>query len=116
VQKRKLKKGELLILKGDASKEVYYLEKGRLLAYTYVNGERIALGDVNEGELVGEISMILSQDRSATVEAKTESVVISLPANEFHDLLKSQHPWVQALVKTLASRVKELNERLIQNG
>jgi CRP-like cAMP-binding protein len=43
-------------------------------------------------------------------------VVISLPANEFHDLLKSQHPWVQAVVKTLASRVKELNERLIQNG
>lgn len=107
-----LKPGELLILKDDSAKDIFYVESGKFIAYTYGPDGKIPLGTINQGELVGEASLILGVKRAATVEAETAASVVCIPPEEFEKVLAAQHPWMKALVKTLVSRIQHMNEKL----
>ena len=69
---RTLKPGEELIVAGEATGELYVLERGRLV----VERRGVDLAKIVEpGALVGEMSVLLGTDPSATVRAETETVV-----------------------------------------
>ena len=66
--------GELLIAAGEAGGELYVLERGRLS----VEREGVPLATIAEpGALIGEMSVLLGVDHSATVRAETESTLRS---------------------------------------
>ena len=101
---------------GHDSKEMYYLESGQLEAFSYGEDERISLGFIDPGELVGESSLILGAARSATVEAVVESEVLAIDPEAYQKVQQSQHPWIAALIKTLIKRIQKLNKRLLGMG
>jgi CRP-like cAMP-binding protein len=69
---RTLAPGEILIAAGEAGGELYVLERGRLS----VEREGVPLATIAEpGALIGEMSVLLGVDHSATVRAETESTV-----------------------------------------
>jgi CRP/FNR family transcriptional regulator, cyclic AMP receptor protein len=70
--KRELATGELLIEEGEAGGELYVLEKGRLV----VERDGVEIARIIEpGALIGEISVLLGIDHSATVRAAVPSIV-----------------------------------------
>lgn len=69
---RHLAPGEHLITEGDAGGDLYVLESGRLT----VERDGIAIATIADpGALIGEMSVLLGDDHSATVRAETASVV-----------------------------------------
>lgn len=69
---RTLKAGEVLIAAGEATGELYVLERGRLT----VERRGVDLAKIVEpGALVGEMSVLLGTDPAASVRAETETVV-----------------------------------------
>lgn len=69
---RELTRGEVLIDAGEAGGELYVLEKGKLV----VERDGVALATIIEpGALIGEMSVILGVDHSATVRAELPSTV-----------------------------------------
>jgi len=69
---RALAAGETLITEGDSGGELYVLEAGRLTVER--DGVRIAT-ITDPGALIGEMSVLLGVDHSATVRAESASVV-----------------------------------------
>ena len=69
---RALAAGEALIEAGDSGGELYVLEAGRLT----VERDGVTIATIAEpGALVGEMSVLLGVDHSATVRAETQSSV-----------------------------------------
>lgn len=69
---RALAPGETLIAAGEAGGELYVLERGRLV----VERDGIAIATISEpGALIGEMSVLLGVDHSATVRAETASTL-----------------------------------------
>jgi CRP-like cAMP-binding protein len=69
---RTLAPGETLITAGEAGGELYVLEQGRLV----VERDGIAIATIAEpGALIGEMSVLLGIDHSATVRAEAPSTV-----------------------------------------
>lgn len=69
---RTLGAGEALIEAGDAGGELYVLEAGRLT----VSRDGIDIATIDQpGALIGEMSVLLGDDHSATVRAETASTV-----------------------------------------
>jgi CRP/FNR family transcriptional regulator, cyclic AMP receptor protein len=67
-----LASGEALITEGDAGGELYVLESGRLT----VERDGVTIATITEpGALIGEMSVLLGVDHSATVRAETQSTV-----------------------------------------
>ena len=70
--RRELARGETLIEAGEAGGELYVLERGRLV----VERDGVTLATIaEEGALIGEMSVLLGVDHSASVRAETDSTL-----------------------------------------
>ena len=87
-----LRGGETLFRLGDPGDAAYIVVSGRLRAVDDTAGER-TLSDIGVGETVGEMALLTSDRRSATVYAVRDSLLAKLPAQVFHRLIE-RHPHV----------------------
>lgn len=83
--------GIQLINKGDSSDYIYFVVSGRFLAIDEINGTEIPLRDIDRGEVLGEIGVILETSRAVHVRAIRDSTVGRLSKAVF-DQLFAQHP------------------------
>ena len=100
----KLSPNQILLKEGEHSNSMYWVQTGQLVVSKRRGNEEVILGHVYSGELVGEISFLDQEARSATVKAVTECDLIQI--------LKTQPKWLEILVKTLAERLRKANARI----
>lgn len=83
--------GVQLIKKGDPSDYIYFVVSGRFLAIDEQDGQEIPLRDIDRGEVLGEIGVILETNRAVHVRAVRDSTVGRLSKKVF-DKLFNHHP------------------------
>lgn len=108
----KLLPNEILIHEGETSRSMYWVQSGQLVVTKRRTNEDVTLGHVYTGELVGEISFLDQEPRSATVKATTECELIEIPQETFDNIFKNQPKWLDILVRTLAERLRKANARI----
>ena len=108
----KLAANQILLNEGEKSHCMYWVQSGQLLVTKKRQGEDVTLGHIYSGELVGEISFLDSESRSATVKALTNSELIEIPQDTIDAIFKTQPKWLEILVKTLAERRRKANARI----
>lgn len=107
-----LKSGDILLRQGEDSRCMYWVQKGQLrVEKNRVSGD-VLLGHVYENELVGEISFLDKEKRSATVIAETDCEVVEIPEDKFQEIVEAAPVWTQVLIKTLAERLRKANARI----
>lgn len=108
----KLTANQILLNEGEHSNCMYWVQSGQLVVMKKRGMEDVILGHIYSGELVGEISFLDSESRSATVKAVTECDLIQIPQETIDNIFKSQPKWLEILVKTLAERLRKANARI----
>ncbi|MGK0248838.1 MAG: CRP/FNR family cyclic AMP-dependent transcriptional regulator [Oleispira sp.] len=68
---------EIIIKKGDSSHSLYFLLRGQLSVFVDDIVETPSLNQINAGEVVGVMSMLLTQPRSAFIKADTRQVLLA---------------------------------------
>lgn len=110
---KKLPRGRVLCRAGEAGTEAYAITRGRLKA-SAVGGEgrEFVFSIMGPGEVFGELAMIDSSPRSATVEAIETSELVVLQRRDVLPFL-AKHPVVAIkLLHALAARVRHLSTQL----
>jgi CRP-like cAMP-binding protein len=102
---------EELFHKGDHGTHVYLVIRGTLKALTTSDeGDDVVFSILGPGELVGEIGLLGSPSRTATVSAITESELLAIDRRDFLAFL-NQHPEASIkLLGVLATRLKRVSE------
>jgi CRP/FNR family cyclic AMP-dependent transcriptional regulator len=108
----KLTPNEILMKQGDKSSAMYWVKSGQLVVLKKQGLEEVVLGHIVSGELVGELSFLDDEPRSATVKAVLLTELIEIPRETFDDIFKTQPKWLEILVKTLAERLRKANSRI----
>jgi len=62
------------------------------------------LATLNEGNVFGEIGLLLSQPRTATVRAKTHCALFELDRDEFARVLQDQPHFAQSVMEVAQQR------------
>lgn len=79
-------------------------------------GERVVLGTLKEGDLVGEQGILHETPRTATVIARTDLVLAAVDAGRFDRLIKAKPVLgctiLTSLLRTVTRRLGESNQRL----
>jgi CRP-like cAMP-binding protein len=102
-----VEEGTVLIREGERGRELFVVVHGRLEVYRH--GETVAF--IGPGEVAGEMALLSSKPRSATVTAATDSQVLKAGDREFLELLdRTPLLWLK-IARALADRVQE-DERL----
>lgn len=103
---------EILLREGEHSHNMFWVQSGQLVVTKKRGIEDVVLQHIHAGELVGEISFLDSQPRSATVQAVTDVELIEIPQETFDSLFQNQPKWLEVLVQTLAERLRKANARI----
>jgi serine/threonine protein phosphatase PrpC/CRP-like cAMP-binding protein len=106
---RRYKDDEVVIREGDKGDELFIVLGGRV---------RVCRGDqtlthLGPGELVGEMALIRSVPRSASVTAVGETEIIAIRRADFFDILRNEH---EIAVKMLWQFLGVLADRLDQTN
>jgi predicted acylesterase/phospholipase RssA/CRP-like cAMP-binding protein len=101
--------GEVLFRQGDAADSVYVLIRGRVRVYVREeSGQETTVTELGAGELIGEMAMVTSEARSASVEATRDTQLAKLSRAGFDRFLQ-KHPRtaLEAISRKLAQRLKD---------
>lgn len=101
-------RGAVLFAEGESGSNMYVLVQGR--AEISVGGE--VLESAVPGSLLGEMALVSSAPRSATVVAATECKLVSVDIKTFDLLARESPEFARHVMTVMASRLRHTNERL----
>jgi len=101
--------GHVLIEEGDDSKTAYFLYAGRAGVYKNSDSGRRRLGELDEGQLFGEMAYLLNEKRTASVVADGEITVLALPPQILEELMRHSAPLARRIIDTLCQRLERMN-------
>jgi eukaryotic-like serine/threonine-protein kinase len=104
--------GEMLMREGDAGEEAYMILRGRVQVFRETGGQRVVLGLLQEGDIVGEMALIVNDTRSASVEAIDQTEVSVLKKQIFTQNLKKLPRSIEKIVQSLAGRLIAANTKI----
>ncbi len=107
---KRLKPGQVLCRKGDPGVQLYGVLTGRLRVLSEGGeGKEVILNFVGPGEVIGDIAVIDTQPRSATVESIEAAEVVCLHRRDLLPFLHQNPKAAIQLAAGLARRVRALS-------
>ena len=101
-----LPRGEVLFREGDTGNSLYLVVMGRLRVVTHNNGNEKIIGEAAQGECIGEMALITSEPRSATVYAIRDCELIRFSRALFEQLLDTYPKVMTRIIRILIDRLK----------
>lgn len=112
---RRFDPDEVIVDFDELSTDVYFLLSGevRVLMRT-ASGREVILNEMKPGEIFGELAALDGIKRSANVTALTRGEACVMPAAVFKELLFSNQAVAERLFCLMASRLRELNAKFME--
>ena len=107
--------GSVIMREGDPGDAAYMIVNGRCRAFRTVDGQQETLAIMEPGDVFGEMALLLDEPRAASVEAMDTVTVLVLDAATMNEGLGLEG-WTGALVKALAHRFRNLEQRVRESG
>ncbi len=112
-------KGKAIVKEGEAGDRMFVLVDGGANVTILKGGEEVSVGVIREREIFGELSLIDSSPRQATVVATEDSNLLMFPLKDFQNLInKEQHLGIvvmRNIAKGLSGKLRRLDERLLSS-
>jgi len=108
-----LEGGQQLLQRGEQNLRVYIVISGRLRVELDGGGPPLAY--INQGETVGELSLLAVSAATATVVAEEPAQLLVLNEETFWWLAESSHEFSVGLLVRLAKRLRSNNEAVQEN-
>lgn len=105
---------ELILREGEEASAAYILVEGLVEVFKTVGERRVPLRIMGPGEVFGEAAVFSSKPRSASVVAKSD-VRVKVITAESLEMELSKNTSLQALVRALAQRFRELDTELVKH-
>lgn len=110
--------GRDLFGEGDAADGLYLLVAGEIDVIKRAGGGEHTLARLGPGAVLGEISLLTSETRSATGRAVADTRVLRLPVEPFRTLLdngsSAAFKLVAAIAEVLARRLATMNDKVLE--
>lgn len=98
--------GEVIIQEGDVGTEMFLLVDGT--ARVERNGQ--VIGEVGRNSVIGEMALIDTHRRSASIIAETECELLAVPYDKFWTFVDHVPSVQRKLLVTLSRRIRELEQ------
>jgi CRP-like cAMP-binding protein len=107
-----LQSGLVLFSEGEPGQSMYVLMQGS--AAICVGGQVIEVA--MPGALLGEMALVNSSVRSATVITRSDCRVISINRSQFDALVRESPEFARHVMTVMADRLRHMNEKLRENA
>ena len=108
----KYKDGHIIFEEGSSGDWIYVVESGAVEISKIMHGEKEVLLELGPGEIIGELGFITKMPRTATARAVGDTTVGIIDPISFEQEFNRLSPDFQAVLISLATRLKETTETL----
>jgi HEAT repeat protein len=105
-----------LCAEGEPGNTLFILVSGRIDVLKKTSGQDIVLAQREVGEFVGEMAILNSAPRSATLRAAGEVRVLVIDGEAFTAILLDRPEVAVSVLRNMSSRVRQLNEKIGAGG
>ncbi|HEY9646530.1 MAG TPA: Crp/Fnr family transcriptional regulator [Chroococcidiopsis sp.] len=104
---------QVILLENDWGTSVYFILEGWVKIRTYnLDGKEVTLNILGKGELFGEMAPLDEVPRSTDVITLIKTVIGSMPAQDFVQLINTEPQAGIRLAQLMARRLRQVNRRL----
>ena len=111
---RQFAPGDVIYREGDKSDFAYIIKSGRVEILKTEGGEARQVTVLGEGDIFGEMGVVLDQRRSVTAKALDRVMVRAISRMGFLDAINQQADLARPVLKTLLSRLHAEEEEAIK--
>lgn len=104
--RRRFRPGDVLISTSDDDSDAYIIERGEVGVWRETDAGRTLIARLGEGQMVGELSLIDGEGRTATVTALTECTARVVTTEDLTNHLEGVHPIIHTLIDALLERIR----------
>jgi serine/threonine-protein kinase len=108
---RTYKTGEHVVREGETSNAAYVIRKGTCQVYKTVDGQKLVVRTMGPDEVFGELGILSSKPRTASVVALEDLTVELVDATKLRDGV-GLHTWLGPFISALVDRFREVDDRL----
>ncbi len=105
-----IKKDEFLFHQGDAGNFFHVVVSGRFEAFTGNGEAKVILAYLKQGSHCGEMSLISGKPHSASVRARSDSLVLEIAKMDFQQIVQTNAAVSLEISRVLSKRLKAGNE------
>lgn len=97
----------ILFSKGDIGNCMYFIFKGMVS----ISDGAHNLAVLGENEIVGELSVLDAENRSASATTIDECILLKLEQEPFYEILMNNAEVLKGILKTLCRRIRVINQK-----
>jgi CRP/FNR family transcriptional regulator, cyclic AMP receptor protein len=113
--RRRYRRGAMLFTEGEISDKVVLVVEGRVKISHYTDdGREVLLAVRGPGEVLGELSAIDGEPRSAAASALDPVEALVVPAEDFRHFLEAQPRIASVLLRTVTRRLRDADRKRIE--
>lgn len=105
-------KGEVLFREGEAGKEMFVLQSGKIAISKRVRDAEKVLATLGPGEFFGEMSIISNKPRNATATVSEDAKLLVIDPKTFEGMIRGNSEIAVRMIKKLADRLSEADEQI----
>lgn len=110
--RRRFDAGERVFTENELGDTAYFIESGGLEVSRGEGDNLVVLAQLGPGEIIGEMALIDSAPRSATVQAIGPTELSIIDRQTLHQRLEMADPMVQLLVHSLLGRLRKASSQV----
>ncbi len=104
--------GKTIFTKGDMGNCMYFIYRGKIRIH---DGDH-TLAILDDSEILGELSILDSESRSASATTLEESILLKLHQESFYEIILSNPTVLRGILKTLSKRLRASNIKNVTAG
>lgn len=104
-------RGDIIFEEHQEGKCAFLIKKGVVVIYRIIGDEKIVLGTLKSGDIIGEMAVITGEPRTAYAIAAEDSELFVINEDTLHNALDGTLPFIKALVKQLIERFRNMNQK-----
>ncbi|WP_207430243.1 Crp/Fnr family transcriptional regulator [Sabulibacter ruber] len=111
MEEQHVEAGVQIFAKGDHGDSMYFVYKGKIR----VHDEDHTFAVLEENEILGELSILDGEPRSASATALEETILLKLEQEPFYEIMISNAEVLKGILKTLCRRLRQMDIKLVEN-
>jgi CRP-like cAMP-binding protein len=108
-----LKKDEILFLAESDDRDLYIIQKGRVMVFVQKGSQIIPVAYLSDGEYIGELSLFDEGHRSASIICTEDTEFLKIPVNEIHANCPA---WLKTIGAQLTKKIRTDDELIRSKG
>ena len=104
--------GEVILREGDTSKEMYIIHEGEVRVTKMIAGKKTELGTMGRGDFFGEMSLLESEARTATIVAIIPTKCLVIEAGGLLVRLRRDPTFAFEMLQKMSARIRNMTEKL----